>query len=844
MQQTPMLKQYLSIKNQYPDTILFFRLGDFYEMFYQDAEVASKILEITLTSRNKGSAEAVPLCGVPHHAAQSYIAKLLASGKKVAICEQVEDPKEAKGVVKREVTRIVTPGTVLDEEVLEATQPNTIVSAVEQKGAFGFAHLDISTGHFAGGQTAEWHALIETLSKLEPKEILIPRSWENGPHEKQLRENFAFSLINLVDEPKFDPQAVQHLSQEAQLQQKAPLSLAAAGCLWHYACYTQQGPPPHLKSLAYHTTESYLAIDDSAQKHLELLQTQDRERKGSLLHLLDETACALGARLLRQWLLYPLIAVEKINERQEAVQQLFQSPMLAEGLRKTLAEISDLERLMGRVALGSANARDLVALKRSLKSFPKVIQSLKSTSGLLQQLQKPLCGFDLLTQKIDQTLIDEPPLAIKEGGLIRDGVHAELDELRAIQKSGKGFIAALESKERQQTGIASLKIRYNSVFGYYIEITHTHREKVPVHYIRKQTLVNAERYITPELKNYEEKVLGAEEKIQRIEYELFGELRQSVMQWAAAIQNAAAGIATLDVLQSFACVAQKYHFVRPTLHENFVIHIEEGRHPIVEAISTERFVPNDIHLDEAQRFLMITGPNMAGKSTVMRQVAIIILMAQMGSFVPAAKATIGVVDRILTRVGAFDRMSRGESTFMVEMIEAAQILKTATAKSLILIDEIGRGTSTYDGVAIAWAVAEHIHQKIGAKTLFATHYHELIDLPDENPGMKNCSIAIREWNDRIIFLRKLVAGGTSKSYGVEVAKLAGLPTEVIGRAREVLRLLEAQHAKKDLSQLPLFQVSPPTHHPALETLAGLNLDQLTPLDALTKLHDLKKMLKS
>ena len=827
-----MLKQYLSIKGQYADAILFFRLGDFYEMFYEDAEIASKILEIALTSRNKGEVEPVPLCGIPYHACQPYIAKLLTAGKKVAICEQIEDPKLAKGVVKREVVRVITPGMVFDDSVLESSKSNYIVSLHTEDSKMAWAYLDISTGEFCAGSLNGFENFLDEVAKLDPKEMVLAK-----------KPDFVLPSILISEIPSsfFEEPSLESMEGLECLQKRAPLAVKAAQALWRYACELQKGKPSHITQIKLHEPDRFLFLEESVQKNLELLETLDREKKGSLLHLLDETLTPMGARKLRQWLLYPLLDLQIIQQRQQALSELIENFSLQQTLEKSLSPIADLERLVARVAIGTANARDLVALKNSLERLPVLKAALQNVGGLLGQSVATLEGFAPLVEKIEKTLVEDPSFALKEGGLIGEGVHPELDALRKIMGSGKNFIAALEEKERRATGISSLKVRFNKIFGYYIEVTHTHREKIPPHYIRKQTLVNAERYITPELKEYEEKVLGAEERIHKIEYEIFLNLREETARWGSRIQKAAESIAALDALFSLSKVAQKRRWVVPKIVEGNELHIEEGRHPIVEALSEERFVPNDVHLDgDENRFLMITGPNMAGKSTVMRQTALIVILAQIGSFVPASRVTMGLVDRIFTRVGASDRLTKGESTFMVEMVETAHILKEATSRSLVIVDEVGRGTSTYDGVAIAWAVAEYLHHQVKAKTLFATHYHELIDLSNSCPGMKNFNIAVKEWNDRIIFLRKLLPGGTSKSYGVEVAKLAGLPQEVITRAKEILGKWEQFAAKRDASfteQLPLFSSS--QESVIVKELQALEINRITPLQALEILSFLK-----
>lgn len=849
--QTPMLKQYLGIKSQYPDAILFFRLGDFYEMFYEDATEASGILDIALTSRNKKDAESVPLCGVPYHSVHPYIAKLLSAGKKVAICEQMEDPSLAKGVVRREVVRVITPGMVLDESVLEADRPNYSAALFGEKKV-GLAVIDISTGYFTCGMVDSFDSLANELLKLDPKEILIPKSWEGNGRDDALFRLLPRLLISSIEEREFSGEGLLLFEGADWLCKNSPDAAKAAGALWHYTCYTQKGSPPHVTTLYPLEREKILVLDEAVQKNLELLKTQDGEKRGSLLHFLDRTLTPMGARKLRGWLLNPLLDLQKISERQEGIELLLNSYALQESLAENLKAISDLERLVGRVAIGTANARDLLALGNSLKVLPTLKNVLEKEGRLFQKLAPKLEGFETIATEILRTISEAPPLALKDGGLIQSGIHTELDELRAIQGEGKGVIARLEAKEKTATGISSLKVKYNRVFGYYIEITHTHREKVPLHYIRKQTLVNAERYITPELKEIEEKVLGATEKIQRIEYELFVQLRNRVAQFGGAIQQGADAVATADVLFSLAKVAAAKRWTAPQMTQEDRIEILEGRHPIVEELSSEQFVSNDLLLDDKEnRFLIITGPNMAGKSTVMRQVALIVILAQIGSYVPATKATIGLRDKIFTRVGASDRLARGESTFMVEMTETAHILRDATPKSLIIVDEIGRGTSTYDGVAIAWAVAEYIHNEVKAMTLFATHYHELIDLPQECSGMKNFNIAVKEWNDKIIFLRKLVPGGTSRSYGVEVAKLAGLPQSVITKARQILEEWESFSAKREESlshQMSLFvppkEVKTSGEKTALSELRALDFNQMTPIQALEFLATLKEKIKT
>ena len=808
-EQTPMLKQYFSIKQKYPDSILFFRLGDFYEMFFEDAVEASKILEIALTSRNKGDAESVPLCGVPHHAAESYIAKLLARGKKVAICDQVEDPRAAKGVVKRAVTRVVTPGVVFNNEVLEAKAPHYVAACCETSDRrYALSFADISTGNFELSLFKTFREVLDECLKQEPKELLLPVSWEKQEEVLFLQKRHPFALYTFLNETSFDPQALpENVTEKITGDFKKGLSVA--GALWNYLTYTQQGKSPELKPLEIRSRTGHMVLDENAQRNLEIFKTQSGEKVGSLFWHMDKTETSMGGRLLRQWLAYPLMDLPLIQARQQAVTLFLEDPALRRFLEEGLRRIPDMERLTGKIVSGVAHVRDLVQLKNALQELPAIRETLASKEGVLQELGDQILLLKELTEELDRTFVENPPLTVKEGGFVRDGHSSVLDELRKIAFHGKEFLAQLEQKEREATGISSLKIRYNSVFGYYIEITHTHKDKIPERYIRKQTLVNAERYITPELKEYEEKVLGAEEKIGRLEYEMFLTLRDKVAQQATAIRQSGEKIAVLDCLLSLAQVAFEHRYVRPRVTNVGEIEIEGGRHPIVERFSTDPFVPNNISFnDEESRFLMITGPNMAGKSTIMRQTALIVLLSQIGSFVPADSANVGLVDRIFTRVGASDRLIQGQSTFMVEMVEAAHILNEATEKSLILIDEIGRGTSTYDGVSIAWAIAEYIHNTVKAKTLFATHYHELIDLAAGLPGMKNMNVVVKEWNGQIIFLHQLVPGSASRSYGIEVAKLAGVPSSVIQRAKEVLKNLEEEHgraAKKDTEQMGLFE---------------------------------------
>lgn len=787
-----MLKQYWQMKAEIADkdTILFFRLGDFYEMFFDDAKLASEILDITLTSRNKNDPNPVPLCGIPYHAADGYIARLLANGKKVAICEQVEDPKLAKGVVRREIVKIVTPGVLMEEDGLVANQNNYLLAINSlPDGSFALAICDASTGDFRATMLKNVGVLAQEMARIEPREVLIPRSLSEDQLFLRLKSSLASAMITVLDDPHFDAAAVKDVLTEG----VAKEAYSAVGAVISYLKLTQKVEACHVRRVSPYTVHEYMLIDEATKRNLELTKTMiDGASRGTLIWLLDHTSTPMGGRTIRRWMFYPLIKSEAINQRLDAVEALKDDFALAGGLRDDLKAVCDLERITSRIVTGAASARELVALKDSLKTLPCLKERLKDTSGLLAQIYHGIDPCLDLSERIEATLVDEPPLTIRDGGMIRAGISAELDELHNLARDGKGFIARLEEQERRRTGISSLKVRYNRVFGYYIEVTHTHAEKVPENYIRKQTLTNAERYITPELKEYEEKVLGAEERIRQLEHEIFCELRNTAAAYAGRLNSAANVIGTLDALLSLAFIANQYRYCRPVIANNGELKITDGRHPIIEQLNTtERFIPNDVQLNmDSCRMMIITGPNMAGKSTVMRQTALIVLMAQMGSFVPASEAMISVVDRIFTRVGASDNLVKGESTFMVEMREASTILREATKNSLILIDEIGRGTSTYDGVSIAWAVAEYLHDSVSAKTLFATHYHELTDLALTSPGIKNFNIAVKEWNEQIIFLRKLVAGGVNRSYGIEVARLAGLPDGVITKAKEILARLE------------------------------------------------------
>ena len=862
---TPAMKQYVEMKALHEDCILFFRMGDFYEMFFEDAVTASKVLDLTLTTRNKNKDGSIPLCGFPYHAASTYIARLIEKGFKVAICEQMEDPKLAKGVVKRDVVRVVTPGLVVEPDNLDAKENNFLAAVYPDKGRFGLAFIDISTGEFRVADLDDKDFLPE-IAALDFREIILPERFREQALQA-IRRSSAQRRIDRFSEDYFDQgealgRLKRYFSDEdlrALSLEDRPAVLAAAGAVLRYVEETQKDHLGHINRLQEYRPDECLILDDIAKQTLELFSTiQEGKKKGSLLHVLDQTVTAMGGRRLRWWLHYPLVNPEKIRARLNAVYELRENHVLRETLRGLLASVYDLERLGGRIAMDAANARDLNALKVSLRQLPELRQ-------LIQTLPAPLIsaiveGIDEMPDIHDliaEAIAEEPPFLLREGGIIREGYRAELDALIGLSKDGKKGIAALEAEERTRTGINSLKVGFNSVFGYYIEVTKANTHLVPDDYIRKQTLVNAERYINQALKDYEHAVLTAEERRRELEYTIFLDIRNRIVREVRRIQTTASCLADLDVLASLAEVAERNQYCCPTVDGGDVIDIADGRHPVVElSVSDDRFVPNDTLLDCRQnRFLIITGPNMAGKSTFIRQVALIVVLAQMGSFVPASKATIGVVDRLFTRIGASDSLSRGQSTFMVEMNEVANILRNATNRSLIVLDEVGRGTSTFDGLSIAWAVAEHIHGSptLGARTLFATHYHQLIELAVTCEGVKNYNIAVKEWGGKIVFLRKIMPGGTSRSYGIDVAGLAGIPDGVIQRAREILHNLEngeldrtgmpklSQTRKKDgavrgQGQLSLFMTD---DEAVIAEMKGVDVLSLSPLQALNLLSSWK-----
>lgn len=865
---TPMMRQYRTLKERHKDCLLFFRLGDFYEMFYEDARIASRVLGITLTSRSKGD-KAVPMAGVPHHAASTYIQRLIKAGYKIAICEQMEDPAEAKGVVERDIVRIITPGTLTDDNLLEEKVNNYLVGILPEKDKVGLAWVELSTGRFELEEVSRT-GLMDELYRLRPSECLLPE--ESLTRELALLEELKSALGGLgsmvTPRPPWEfssDTAYQALLEHFKVSnlegfgcQDMGLATAAAGAVLLYLKETYRESLSHICKLAKHSASNCLLIDATTQRGLELLETiRTREIEGSLLSVLDSTLSPMGARLLRQWLLSPLLDPGDIRHRQAGVQELFSQQVLRTALRSHLKNIADMERISTRVSAGRSNARELVALKDSLEQVAKLKEALKETgSPILKGLWERLDALEEVRVLIRTALVANPPMGLKEGGLIREGYHPELDELRNIGRNGKSWLTGFQAEEIRRTGISSLKVGYNKVFGYYIEVTNTHKERIPQDYIRRQTLKNAERYITPELKEYESRVITAEERAKGLEYELFEGVRKEVASYTTRLQKVAGAVAELDVLVSLAQVAVENNYVRPEITEDLRLYISEGRHPVLEkTLGKGKFVPNSIDIDgEATRIMIITGPNMAGKSTYIRQVALLVLMAQMGSFIPAKEARIGWVDRIFTRMGASDELSRGQSTFMVEMQEAANIMNNATSRSLIILDEVGRGTSTFDGLSIAWATTEYIYKHLGTRTLFATHYHELTELALLFPGIKNYNVAVREWGEEVVFLRKIVEGGTDKSYGIHVARLAGVPKEVIDRAKEILEELEANAldayqrpklgAKKpgevaEPLQIPLFF---PKEQSIIEDIKGLDISTLTPLEALNKLDELKKRL--
>jgi len=871
-----MLQQYFEIKEQHKDSILFYRMGDFYEMFFEDAVEASKILGITLTSRNKKSDSLqVPMCGIPYHAAQTYLAKLVKTGRRVAICEQTEDPAQAKGIVKREVVRIISPGVITDSALLDDKSNNYICAVTPRENSakivWGTGFLDLSTGEFLVGEfttdSTNFEDVIDQISRLTPAEILVSR--EAGKAVDKLLDSVTALLPDISiterDSEAFDLSSCRNLLLEHFKTitldgfgcTRFSAGITSAGVLLEYAQETQKTSIDHIEKLTPLDLKSILQIDDSSRRNLELTQTIiGASRHGSLLAVIDQTCTPMGARLLKSNLLFPLQDTQRINDRLDAVTFFYKNSALREKLRTLLGTVYDLERLNSRMILGSGNARDLLAMKDSLAQLPPLYSLLsKCDTSKLIEIYRQFDILDDLHRLLDLSIAPDPPVTIREGRLIREGYNRELDELILLLRDGKQMILNLEARERESSGISKLKIGYNKVFGYFIEVSKIQAAKVPDYYIRKQTLVNAERFITPELKEFEVKVIGAEDRRVELEYQLFLDIRSRLARSSSRILRIAKILARIDFLAANAETAQLYNYHRPQINREDDIEIIEGRHPVIErSLPSGKFVPNDIMLNQSSdEVLIITGPNMAGKSTILRQTALIVLLAQMGSYVPAESAKIGVVDRIFTRVGAMDDLRRGQSTFMVEMSETANILNNATPKSLVVLDEIGRGTSTYDGLAIAWAVAEALVNKKnkGVKTLFATHYHELIELAKSHKRVKNYSITVREWQNTIIFLHKLTRGGTSRSYGIQVASLAGVPDHVVKRAGEILQEIEKENLdqakisgksfrekkkRHHPSQLSLF---PSPEHPCLELLNSIDPDELTPKQALEILYKMK-----
>lgn len=875
---TPMMQQYMAIKEQYKDCILFYRLGDFYEMFYDDALTASRELEITLTGKNCGQEERAPMCGVPYHAVDVYLNKLVAKGYKVAICEQAEDLKQAKGIVKREVIRIVTPGTNLSQQALDEGRNNYLMCLVYDNNQFGLAITDISTGDFYTTEVATLKELYDEIHRFSPSEIICNDSfYMSGASLDDFKDRLHVSVSTLDTWYMDEAVSVQKIKEHFKVASLDGLGLTdfpsgtlAVGALLLYLYETQKNTLDNLTKITPYRSGGYMIIDSATNRNLELIETlREKQKKGSLLWVLDKTKTAMGARLMRNWIEQPLIEKKKITARQDAVEELYNDMITREEIREYLNAVYDLERLVTRISYRTANPRDLIAFKTSLGMIPPVKQLLsQAKSAELKEIDERMDCLEDIYDLIEKSIQDEPPIMIREGGMIKEGYNEDVDKFRLSRTEGKTWLAELEAREKEKTGIKNLRVRYNKVFGYYLEVTNSYKELVPEDWTRKQTLANAERYITPELKELEDMILGAEDKLAALEYDLYCEVRDSIGEQVVRIQETAKAIAHLDVLASLACVAQSNDYVRPSINTKGVIDIQGGRHPVVEKMNNNQmFIDNDTYLDNKNhRISIITGPNMAGKSTYMRQSALIVLMAQIGSFVPAKSANIGIVDRIFTRVGASDDLASGQSTFMVEMTEVANILRNATSRSLLILDEIGRGTSTFDGLSIAWAVVEHISNPklLGAKTLFATHYHELTELEGKLDSVNNYCIAVREQGDDIIFLRKIIRGGADKSYGIQVARLAGVPDSVIDRAKEISSWLEETDVtdkaknlqvrtsakKKEVvreavpaeKQMSLFNIYP-ADHPVLKELAGLDVSNMTPIQALNTLYELQKRLK-
>ena len=877
---TPMMKQYMETKSQYQDCILFYRLGDFYEMFFDDALTASRELEITLTGKNCGQEERAPMCGVPYHAVEGYLNKLVSKGYKVAICEQMEDPKQAKGIVKREVVRIVTPGTNLDAQALDETKNNYIMCIVYIADRYGISVADISTGEYLVTELPDSSRLMDEISRFVPAEIICNEAfYMSGMDLDGLKDRFGVTIYSLESWYFDDSLCREKLLEHFHVSGFGGLGLEdydcgiiSAGALLQYLLETQKNSLSNLTHITPYVTGKYMLLDSATRRNLELCETlREKQKRGSLLWVLDKTKTAMGARMLRKYVEQPLISKKDIVLRLDAVEELKNQAISREEIREYLSPVYDMERLLTKITYGTANPRDLTAFKTSLEMLPPVRYLLEEMqSDLLKEIHEDMDSLEDLCTLLRSAIRDEPPIAMKEGNIIRDGYNEEVDKLRRAKSDGKDWLAKLENEEREKTGIKNLRIKYNKVFGYYLEVTNSYKSMVPDYYTRKQTLANAERYITPELKELEDMILGAEDKLYALEYELYCGVRDQIASQVERIQRTAKAVARLDAVASLALVAERNGYVRPNINEKGVIDIKDGRHPVVERmIPNGTFIANDTYLDDKKhRISIITGPNMAGKSTYMRQTALIALMAQIGSFVPASRADIGLSDRIFTRVGASDDLASGQSTFMVEMTEVANILRNATSRSLLILDEIGRGTSTFDGLSIAWAVIEYISDSrlLGAKTLFATHYHELTELEGKISNVNNYCIAVKEKGDDIVFLRKIVKGGADKSYGIQVAKLAGVPDLVIERAKEIVEELsneditakvseiatkERTTKKKqktrrydevDIAQMSLFDTV--KDDDVLEELKNIDVGNMTPIDALNTIYRLQNKLKN
>lgn len=848
---TPMIEQYLQIKRQHQDAILMFRLGDFYEMFFEDATLASRELEIVLTARDGGT-EKVPMCGVPYHALNNYIAKLIGKGYKVAICDQMEDPRLAKGIVKREVTRVITPGTVMEASMLDESRPNYLAAVVDDKDKAGFAYIDISTGEFWVTEITECTLarLVAELYRVNPAECLIP-AWSDLSVQFQDDRFTGNTLYTNIEEADLKLTSAQRLLKEyyevASLEafglKDYTCGIIAAGAILSFLKRTQKTSLKQIQTLRAYNTSTFMNLDYSTRRNLEITSTmRDNRREGSLLAVLDYCQTSMGKRLLRTWLEQPLLDVAAINHRLDAVEELNQDLILTENLRELLDQMADLERLSGRIGSEMASPRDLLAIKHSLAVLPDIKELVAKCSSQLIAAAGDLDLMEDLYTLIDKAIDEDAPLTIKEGGIIKKGFDAEIDELKLLSANGSAWLLEYENNEKSRTGMKHLKVSFNKVFGYYIEVSKSNLSLVPPEYVRKQTLVNTERFITDELKKYEQKILGAREKLFQLEYEKFKELRTLLIGHIQRLQQTAHHIASLDVLRSLSQAAYHNDYSRPEVNHTDVIELKSGRHPVVEKhLQETRFVPNDLKLDADKHFALITGPNMGGKSTYMRQAALLVLMAQMGSFVPADRAVIGVVDRIFTRVGASDDLSAGQSTFMVEMVEVANILNNATPDSLIILDEIGRGTSTYDGLSIAQAVTEYLCEKVGARTLFATHYHELTALAEDLPGLFNLCVSVMESGDTVVFLKKVLPGKADRSYGIHVAQLAGIPRKIIDRANDILITLEQESTDQPpaVAQMSLFAEEP---NPIWEELQEVDIDSLSPRQALELLYRWKDMI--